>query len=145
MRFDFRLIVDREHVGAVNMARDEAISRAVSAGAQWPTLRLYDWAPPAISLGQSQRISSVNEAACKTAGVDLVLLTYEEPAAWGEPPRRLRVLRDESAWSQLAHLEPPLLAWLEPDGTVRDLRLRRNVRVKAGRTYVALARAPRPR
>lgn len=72
MRFDFRLIVDREHVGAVNMARDEAISRAVSAGAQWPTLRLYDWAPPAISLGQSQRISSVNEAACKTAGVDLV-------------------------------------------------------------------------
>ncbi len=57
------------------------------------------------------------------AGVDLVLLTYEEPAAWGEPPRRLRVLRDESAWSQLAHLEPPLLAWLEPDGTVRDLRL----------------------
>jgi hypothetical protein len=27
--------------------------------------------------------------------------------------------------------------------TVRDLRLGKNVRVRAGRTYVALARAPR--
>jgi len=72
MSFDFRLIIDREHDGATNMARDEAISRAVSDGSQMPTLRLYGWAPPAISLGQSQRISSVNEIACKAAGVDIV-------------------------------------------------------------------------
>lgn len=72
MSFDFRLILDRDHDGATNMARDEAISRAVSAGAQAPTLRFYGWAPPAVSLGQSQRISSVNEAACKDAGVGIV-------------------------------------------------------------------------
>ncbi len=72
MSFDFRLIIDRDHDGATNMARDEAISREVSAGRQMPTLRLYGWAPPAISLGQSQRISSVNEAACKGAGVGIV-------------------------------------------------------------------------
>ncbi len=72
MTFDFRLIIDRDHDGATNMARDEAISRAVSAGAQPPTLRFYDWVPPAISLGQSQRISSVNEAACNDAGVGIV-------------------------------------------------------------------------
>jgi lipoate-protein ligase A len=72
MSFEFRLIFDRDHDGATNMARDEAISRVVSAGAQPPTLRFYGWVPPAISLGQSQRISSVNEAACREAGVGLV-------------------------------------------------------------------------
>ena len=34
MAHSFRLIYDREHGGAANMARDEAISRAVSAGAE---------------------------------------------------------------------------------------------------------------
>jgi lipoate-protein ligase A len=72
MSFDFRLIFDGDHDGAANMARDEAISRAVSAGTQPPTLRFYGWVPPAISLGQSQRISSVNEVACKEAGVGIV-------------------------------------------------------------------------
>jgi lipoate-protein ligase A len=72
MTYAFRFIYDREHGGAANMARDEAISRAVSAGAQPPTLRLYGWVPPAISLGQSQRIASVNEAACAADGVGIV-------------------------------------------------------------------------
>jgi lipoate-protein ligase A len=72
MTFEFRLLIDRDHDGATNMARDEAISRAVSEGKQPPTLRLYGWVPPAVSLGQSQRISSVNEAACKSAGVGIV-------------------------------------------------------------------------
>jgi lipoate-protein ligase A len=72
MAFEFRLIYDREHGGAANMARDEAISRAVSAGAQLPALRLYGWVPPAISLGQSQRIASVDEAACAADGVGIV-------------------------------------------------------------------------
>jgi lipoate-protein ligase A len=72
MSFEFRLIIDRDYDGATNMARDEAISRVVSAGTQPPTLRLYGWVPPAVSLGQSQRISSVNEAACKAAGAGIV-------------------------------------------------------------------------
>ncbi len=72
MVHEFRLIYDREHDGAANMARDEAISRAASAGAQPPTLRLYGWVPPAISLGQSQRIASVDEAACAANGVGIV-------------------------------------------------------------------------
>jgi lipoate-protein ligase A len=72
MTFEFRLIDDRNHNGAANMARDEAISRAVSAGAQLPTLRFYAWTPPAISLGQSQRISTVDEVRCAAAGVAIV-------------------------------------------------------------------------
>jgi lipoate-protein ligase A len=76
MTFEFRLITDRGqnggHDGATNMARDEAISRAVSAGSQLPTLRLYGWTPPAISLGMSQRISSVDEECCRADGVGIV-------------------------------------------------------------------------
>ena len=71
--FDFRLILDRDWLdGATNMARDEAISRAVSARAQPPTLRLYGWAPPCISLGLSQRIRTVDEAAIQRDGVAVV-------------------------------------------------------------------------
>jgi lipoate-protein ligase A len=72
MPFEFRLIYDGPYDGATNMARDEAISRAVSARTQLPTLRLYGWVPPSISLGQSQRIRTVDEAACRADGVDIV-------------------------------------------------------------------------
>jgi lipoate-protein ligase A len=72
MPFDFRILYDRDADGATNMARDEAISLAVSAGQQPPTLRLYGWTPPAISLGQSQRTATVNETACRADGVDVV-------------------------------------------------------------------------
>ncbi|BCX02446.1 MAG: octanoyltransferase LipM [Candidatus Roseilinea sp.] len=72
MLFEFRLIYDRAHDGATNMARDEAISRAVSAGQQPPTLRLYGWQPPALSLGQSQRIDAVDEARCRADGIGIV-------------------------------------------------------------------------
>lgn len=72
MPFEFRLIYDGAHDGATNMARDEAISRAVSAGRQPPTLRLYGWQPPAISLGQSQRVDSVDEARCQADGIGIV-------------------------------------------------------------------------
>lgn len=59
----------------------------------------------------------------RSAGLDAVLLTYEDEAAWGELPTRLRVVRDADAWSALAHLEPPLLARLDSGGQVVDLVL----------------------
>ena len=54
------------------MARDEAISRAVNAGAQLPTFRLYGWNPSCISLGLSQRVSTTDQAACEADGIGLV-------------------------------------------------------------------------
>jgi lipoate-protein ligase A len=74
----FRLIYDNPQQGldgATNMARDEAISLTVGRGEQLPTLRLYGWSPPAISLGQSQRLSSVNLERCGADGVDIVRRT----------------------------------------------------------------------
>lgn len=40
--------------GTLNMALDEAILAAVEAGQSPPTLRVYGWSPPCISLGHSQ-------------------------------------------------------------------------------------------
>jgi lipoate-protein ligase A len=67
-----RLILDDPADGASNMARDEAISRAVASGAQLPTLRFYGWQPPCISLGQAQRIRSVDLDAIEADGVGVV-------------------------------------------------------------------------
>lgn len=46
--------------GAWNMALDEAILEAVGQGAVLPTLRLYGWQPPCLSLGYAQPVSDVD-------------------------------------------------------------------------------------
>ncbi len=58
--------------GATNMAIDEAIARAVAAGLAPPTLRLYAWAPPCLSLGRAQPLADVDLEARRAAGFDLV-------------------------------------------------------------------------
>ena len=68
----WRLIVNGEADGASNMAIDEAILGAVSEGLAPPTLRLYAWSPPCISLGRNQPLSHVDLEACRAAGVDVV-------------------------------------------------------------------------
>lgn len=56
----WRLIYDEALPGARNMAVDEAILGAVSAGEAAPTLRLYAWQPFCLSLGYGQRMSDVD-------------------------------------------------------------------------------------
>lgn len=56
----WRLIYDVPSPGAHNMAVDEAIVSAVSAGQSAPTLRLYAWSPPCLSLGYGQKSSDVD-------------------------------------------------------------------------------------
>lgn len=51
----WRMIVDPARDGATNMALDEAILQAVAAHRQPPTLRLYRWVVPCLSLGYAQR------------------------------------------------------------------------------------------
>jgi lipoate-protein ligase A len=50
----WRLIDDGADSGAANMARDEAILRSVEEGNSPPTLRLYSWSVPTISIGYLQ-------------------------------------------------------------------------------------------
>jgi lipoate-protein ligase A len=53
--------------GPVNMARDEALMTHVGTGDSPPTLRLYEWDPPTISLGYFQRCADY-EALAPPAG-----------------------------------------------------------------------------
>jgi lipoate-protein ligase A len=68
----WRLIVDGETAGAMNMAIDQAILEEVIARRSQPTLRLYSWSPPCLSLGRSQHLAEVDLEACSSAGIDTV-------------------------------------------------------------------------
>lgn len=68
----WRLILSPALDGATNMAIDEAIVRAVTAGSVPPTLRLYAWDPPCLSLGRGQPGQEVDREACARDGVDIV-------------------------------------------------------------------------
>lgn len=55
------------------MAIDEAVLENVSTGKSAPTLRLYGWSPPAISIGYFQSLEEeVDLSACAKYGVDFV-------------------------------------------------------------------------
>jgi lipoate-protein ligase A len=51
---DWRLILDDDLPGHENMARDSSILRALEEGSGTPTLRVYGWAAPTISIGYLQ-------------------------------------------------------------------------------------------
>ncbi len=69
----WRLLVDAPGDGAWNMAVDEAIAVGVGGGAVAPTLRLYGWSRPTISLGYLQRAAvGVDLAACRRRGIPVV-------------------------------------------------------------------------
>lgn len=51
---DWRLILDDDLPGHENMARDSSILQALDGGSGVPTLRLYGWDVPAISIGYLQ-------------------------------------------------------------------------------------------
>lgn len=84
--------------GAFNMALDEAILRTIAAGISPPTLRLYAWDPPTLTLGRGQPCADADLVALRAAGYDLVRrptggravlhtdeLTYMVAAAEDEP------------------------------------------------------------
>jgi len=69
----WRLIKDPPLPGGTNMKRDLEIMEQVAVRDSPPTLRLYRWDPPAVSLGYSQRAEKVLDlAACRRHGVDVI-------------------------------------------------------------------------
>lgn len=69
----WRLVDDLDSVLDADgqMAADEAMLDAVADGAP-PTLRLYRWHPPAVSLGRFQPDADVDGDACVRLGVEVV-------------------------------------------------------------------------
>jgi lipoate-protein ligase A len=54
------------------MARDVAILEAVSEGVSPPTLRLYGWYPPCLSLGRHQGDEAADFGFCSAESIDVV-------------------------------------------------------------------------
>jgi lipoate---protein ligase len=68
-----RLVSSGALPGALNMGTDEAVLSAVAEGSSPPTLRLYRWSPPCVTIGYFQSMDAeVDLAACKAARVDAV-------------------------------------------------------------------------
>ena len=71
-RSSWRLVQTPPARGAWNMAVDEAILEAAGRGLVPPTLRLYAWSPPCLSLGFSQPAADADLQALKRRSWDLV-------------------------------------------------------------------------
>jgi lipoate-protein ligase A len=68
----WRLLIDGDFTGAQNMARDVTILESVADGMSRPTLRLYGWRPPCLTLGRHQGVDAIDPAFCRDRGIDIV-------------------------------------------------------------------------
>lgn len=58
--------------GAYNMALDESIAVAARTGAAPPTLRIYGWRKPSVTIGAFQKTADVDTDYCKDRDIPLV-------------------------------------------------------------------------
>lgn len=69
----WRLVIDDcPAKGAWNMALDRAVQLARQAGESPPTLRLYRWERPTVTLGRFQDVAGVDRELCARQGIDVV-------------------------------------------------------------------------
>jgi lipoate-protein ligase A len=97
-RATWRLLRSTPADGALNMAVDEAILLAVADGSSPPTLRLFDWTPPCLSLGYSQPAAEVDRTSLARLGYGLV----RRPTGG-----RAILHTDELTYSVIAPIEEP--------------------------------------
>jgi lipoate-protein ligase A len=69
---EWRLITSKPLEGAWNMAVDEAILESVGLKLVPPTLRLYGWQPPCLSLGYAQPVADVDMGVLERSGWGMV-------------------------------------------------------------------------
>ncbi len=72
MKDTWRLLITPPNHGSWNMAVDEAILETTEQGESPPTLRLYAWDPPCLSLGQAQPLADVDLDRLQANGWELV-------------------------------------------------------------------------
>jgi len=135
----WRVIRSAPGRGAWNMALDEAILESTRLGQSPPTLRLYAWSPPCLSLGHAQPVGDVLLADLDHLGWDLVRrptggrailhtdeLTYSVAGPQSEPRLSGGVLDSYRILAQaLLHalhlLDIPAQALEHPPGTVSSV------------------------
>jgi lipoate-protein ligase A len=97
----WRLVKTPPAPGSWNMAVDEAILESIGQRLVLPTLRLYAWDPPCLSLGFSQPIHDVDRASLEQYGWQLV----RRPTGG-----RAILHTDELTYSVIAPLDEPRVA-----------------------------------
>lgn len=68
----WRFIDTGPGTASFNMAVDEAVANSVRDGKQPPTLRIYGWERPSVSIGLFQKTSDIDLQYCIAHGIDLV-------------------------------------------------------------------------
>jgi len=69
----FRLILDPPLSGVMNMAKDHAILHGVSHNELLPTLRIYRWIEPTVTIGYFEDINNtVNRDYCKKRNIPII-------------------------------------------------------------------------
>ena len=68
----WRLLNSGSLPGALNMAIDQALLEMHARGNSPPTLRFYQWCPPAVSLGYFQRHSKIDLSVCNKMNINVV-------------------------------------------------------------------------
>lgn len=68
----WRLLIDGPVEGARNMALDRAVQLACEQGSVLPTLRLYGWTRPTVTLGRFQSVDGIDLSAAEELGCDVV-------------------------------------------------------------------------
>ncbi|SPD76348.1 Octanoyltransferase LipM [uncultured Desulfobacterium sp.] len=58
--------------GPLNMGIDQALLQLHVRGESPPTLRFYQWEPPAVSLGYFQKRQDIDPLMCRSLGIDIV-------------------------------------------------------------------------
>lgn len=110
MERNWRLVVDDDCAGSWNMALDEALLVSCIRGGL-PTLRLYRWSRPTVSLGYFQPYDAVNVRYCTEHNIDIVRrptggravlhghdLTFSIVLPESELPERYRSVRASHYW-----------------------------------------------
>lgn len=97
----WRLLFTHSARGGWNMAADEAILEHIHRGESKPTLRLYAWDPPCLSLGYAQSFADVDVARLRERGWEVV-----RRATGG----RAILHTDELTYSVTGSAEDPVLA-----------------------------------
>ncbi|HLF14083.1 MAG TPA: hypothetical protein VI932_04265 [Bacteroidota bacterium] len=67
-----RTLTEGKAAGAANMSRDGTLARRLEGGGIPPTVRIYGWEPPAVSIGYHQQEEDFDAEGLARAGIDLV-------------------------------------------------------------------------
>ncbi len=84
--FDWQLIHDAAQSPALHMALDEVLTDEVAAGRRAPTLRVWEWAAPAVVIGRFQSLrNEVDAEGARRHGIEVVRRVTGGGAMFIEP------------------------------------------------------------